>query len=605
MRVFVQLSRGPLRELDAQGREHPDGSPQNAAGRSPLRRNALGVALGAFLVAVSSVLPASPAGATGTVADPAAPVVTTSSALSGSSPADLRDGSFATGVEGRQWTAGTTDQAPWVRLKWSSPRRVASLQVLGPAQAAPASATPEAAPLHGRLYFSDGTSVVVSGIAAGGSDPTTVAFAPRTVTSVRLELRRQVPGTVLGLREIAVHDAATTPPRWPKRSAGYSSTPVPASCGATSPAVSPRPATGLGLVCPAVGSSVGTSATVVVWAPPGTSVTARGWRLDQGTAGVGSLYPVATATAGADGRAVLKVDTTTLPKGPTALRVTRTDGTGPALHVQVVNTSGRAVPAPVTAPAGMVLRYADEFDAPLSVSQTGTGALYGAAKPEPWGSSQFGMGVFADPARGTGTMSTVPGGYLRLRAEAIGARDIRADWGQRHVSGLLSSARVGGSGFSAQRGYFEARVLGAPGPGAWPAFWMVNTEAATPRNTQSSGAEVDAVELYGHDTSWSCHTSHSWFGGSDVGVGTAGPCVQAVRPADWAASWHTYGARVTAGGAVFTVDGVEVARVSGLTRTDEPFFFMLNLALGGGWPVDLSRTGETTDMYVDWVRVYT
>jgi hypothetical protein len=36
---------------------------------------------------------------------------------------------------------------------------------------------------------------------------------------------------------------------------------------------------------------------------------------------------------------------------------------------------------------------------------------------------------------------------------------------------------------------------------------------------------------------------------------------------------------------------------------EQPFFFLINLATGGGWPVDLSRYGAA-DMYVDYVRVY-
>jgi hypothetical protein len=31
---------------------------------------------------------------------------------------------------------------------------------------------------------------------------------------------------------------------------------------------------------------------------------------------------------------------------------------------------------------------------------------------------------------------------------------------------------------------------------------------------------------------------------------------------------------------------------------------MINLAIGGGWPVDLSRYDGRVDMYVDYVRVY-
>ena len=41
------------------------------------------------------------------------------------------------------------------------------------------------------------------------------------------------------------------------------------------------------------------------------------------------------------------------------------------------------------------------------------------------------------------------------------------------------------------------------------------------------------------------------------------------------------------------------------TLTDEPFYFMIDQSLGGGWPIKLAGTGDTIDLYVDWVRVYT
>jgi beta-glucanase (GH16 family) len=36
----------------------------------------------------------------------------------------------------------------------------------------------------------------------------------------------------------------------------------------------------------------------------------------------------------------------------------------------------------------------------------------------------------------------------------------------------------------------------------------------------------------------------------------------------------------------------------------QPLFFMVNLATGGGWPVDLSRYNGLAEMYIDYVRVY-
>ena len=41
-------------------------------------------------------------------------------------------------------------------------------------------------------------------------------------------------------------------------------------------------------------------------------------------------------------------------------------------------------------------------------------------------------------------------------------------------------------------------------------------------------------------------------------------------------------------------------------KSDFPHLFMINYAIGGisGWPIDLERYGNGSDMYVDYVRVY-
>jgi hypothetical protein len=33
-------------------------------------------------------------------------------------------------------------------------------------------------------------------------------------------------------------------------------------------------------------------------------------------------------------------------------------------------------------------------------------------------------------------------------------------------------------------------------------------------------------------------------------------------------------------------------------------FFLVDLALGGGWPVDLRAVQDTAALYVDYIRVY-
>ncbi|MGY1774385.1 glycoside hydrolase family 16 protein [Geodermatophilus sp. SYSU D00804] len=460
------------------------------------------------------------------------------------------------------------------------------------------------APLRGVLRFDDGSSVVVSGIAGGDDEATTIAFPPRIVTSVRLEIDRTVADASVGLREFVAHDAGTTPPRWPQTEQGYSTTPPPAdACGASSTPVADPVAGQLTLVCPSPGSGVEGEVTVVVAADPGTPLEVLMWT-GESEAGPDSVAVVASGSADADGRAVLAVDTSGAPHGPLTLRVQRGGpAPGAPLYVQLVNRAGRQVESPGSAPPGMTLQWAEEFTAPLSVSRTGVDADYAAVKPDASSSGQFGEATFADPASGAGTLATVDDGYLRIRARPAG--DAAGQQSSGHLSGLLASTDVSGSGFAAQYGYFEARMMGAPGAGAWSAFWMLNTEsAALPSDT---AGEVDAVELYGHDTSGSCHTLHSWGASepTEPDDGAAPNCRDENGFADWAMAWHTYGVRITPDGATFSIDGQEVSAPRGLTHSSEPFFFLVDLALGGGWPVDLSPTGGTTDVYVDWVRVHT
>ena len=530
-------------------------------------------------------------------------IATTSSATAAAGA--LRDGDVAGGAAGAEWTASADDATPWVQLSWDEPRELASIQVLGPTANAIDPAMPWNAPLHGTLRFSDGSTVAVSGIAGNSGPPTTIAFSPRTASWVKLELARTVATTPVSLREFSAFAVGTTPPRWPRSAygeaeVGYSATATPAApCSASSDAVGRTTGDQLALVCPAPGSAVSGNATVVVAGPAGAAVTVTGW-VDPAGGAPGAETQIAAGTIGSSGRVVLAVDMTVLPAGPTALRVDRAGqgGSGP-LYVQLVNRSGVALDTGDHAPAGMTLQYAEEFTEPLSISGRGTETEYAATKPSHVGGGSFGDAWFADPAEGAGTLTTLDEDYLRLRVQP--SDPATTPWGLRHEGGILSSARVGGSGFAAQYGYFEARMLGAPGVGSWPAFWMLDTENTTPRGTTAS--EVDAVELYGHNTTGSCHTTHNWGYGTDDGG--AAKCLDDNGFGDWALSWHTYGVRFVPGGADFYVDGVQVATYQGLRQAADPHYFLVNLALGGGWPVDLARTGDVTDLYVDWVRAYT
>lgn len=507
----------------------------------------------------------------------------------------LLDGDVSTGEPGASWRAADSDAKPWVELAWTSPRSVSSVQVVGPASATLPAQPPFTPPLSGRLVFDDGSAVAVSGI-TGAEQPTLVAFTPRVTTAVRLELVRGSASTPVELQEVRVYGTGTSPARWPAPApAAPADAAPPTTCdagtteaGASSGAVdAEHPVV---LVCPATGTAVGPEATVVVAAAPGTAVQAL-------AAPVGidgsqpTVRPVAQATAGGDGRAALTFGTDDLPASAFGVLVQRTedDGTQEGVRLTLLNPGGVPTTSSSTAPKGMTLQWEDDFSDPLSVSADGGGAVYAARKPTLAGGTSFGEEGFADPAQDPTAVSTV-GGSLRLRAQ------------EGRSAALLSSLRVGGGGFAAQYGYFEARILGGPGTGSWPAFWALDSPSATGDATTSG--EVDAVELYGHAPLASCHSVHSYDPSLDQGKKSTIDCIDDNGEPDWSLTWHTYGVRVLPDRAVFSIDGREVADLRGLGRSGEPFYFMLDQALGGGWPVDLSATGGVTETHVDWVRVY-
>ena len=76
-------------------------------------------------------------------------------------------------------------------------------------------------------------------------------------------------------------------------------------------------------------------------------------------------------------------------------------------------------------------------------------------------------------------------------------------------------------------------------------------------------------------------------------------------PSAWYEAFHTYGCKITKTDTIYYCDNIDVGRHKTLPLSKElPFFFLICLATGGGWPVDLSRYNGQADMYVDYVRVY-
>lgn len=511
-----------------------------------------------------------------------------------SSPGDDRalvdgpDGPGPGGL-GADWT-GTSAAGTSVVLRWNAPRDVSSVEVAG-------SAGTGASIRSARLTFDDGSSVPVGEVLRDPDRPTVVAFMPRTTSTLRLTIDSTEGSGGLSLAEMRVHQRAATPLRLDAPTSAPSPTAVlpPASCAG-------QPAGGVPLTvrCPQADAAAGDRLDLQAAAGAGyAQVSAQVWPADTAAPSTARVAAPVSAT----GSAVLPIDLAAVPPGPATVAV---EATGPNIptataYVQIYRP-GQPVGLPMTSEpqaSGRTLVYTEEFERPVSLSRSGLGADYAAAKPTSNGAEDFGDAIFPDPNAGLGNVGVLDG-LLHIGVEPLppGYQD-PAGVGRTSIGGLVASARPGGSGFSAQYGYFETRMLAPASPGTWPAFWLLPADNLV--EPTRSVAEIDAVELYGHEPTGACHSTHQFRDGGDGGVAQCGDRFLTARDA---MAWHTYGVSVLPSEITFYIDGRVVATAPQVDGGSAPMFFLVDLALGGGWPVDLRALQGRAGLYVDYVRVY-
>ena len=508
----------------------------------------------------------------------------------GETVTELIDGGTTSSL-GDEWITDT--RAPLV-LSWPVARELASVQLIGASSA-------EAPIASGWLEFSDSSRIRVGEVLKDPRYPTTVAFMPRLTTNVIFTPDEGESGTV-GLSELRAFTIGSTPFRVPADPAAPAAFPEP--CG-TSADEDPREGR-ITIRCPSSTSQVSGVTKVSLYAPGMARVHARIWSSD-----ADQTFSITAMTSGLRGAAEFEFDADEAKNGPISLRIqgfeSKDEAAAPSdsaiTYLQLYNTSGRPTTAPEDPETsrGMTLAFSEEFTNALSISRDGSNADYAASKPEPWGAGEFGDAVFADPALGLGNVSVVGNEYLRLSTSRLpkGVKDDQG-WDRDYVGGILASARPGGSGFSAQYGYFETRMLAPVGEGTWPAFWTLPSPNLIEKD--AIGAEVDVIELYGHHPVGACVATHAYFeGGEDKNI----LCDDRFDSVRSAMEWHTYGARVRPTDITYYLDGREIERVPQVNAGDRPMFFMVNLALGGGWPIDLDDVDGRTSLYVDYIRVYT
>jgi beta-glucanase (GH16 family) len=236
--------------------------------------------------------------------------------------------------------------------------------------------------------------------------------------------------------------------------------------------------------------------------------------------------------------------------------------------------------------------FADDFNN-LSVSRSNNERTRWSAHT-PW-NGDFGdarfidpIDIYADPEKNDPFI--VKDGVLTIRAR----KHENGQW----TSGLLSSADPTTAGFALMYGYFEARMKFPPGPGVWPAFWL---NANNPPGDKSPSFEIDVVEYYGQFTDAFHSVLHVW-DRADPKKNRTDDFVTKVPAGSLTDSFHTYGVEVTKEWIVFYLDRREIGRRPTPPEHTKPLMMLVNLALGGGWPID--KTPTPSDLLVDYVYAF-
>jgi len=366
----------------------------------------------------------------------------------------------------------------------------------------------------------------------------------------------------------------------------------------------------INVLSPKPGEAVTDSVKIELVAPGFQALTADSWK-PVGRFGEESL--VAKADLDAEGKATLTIPLADLPYGPICITLTAKSGAAKNNYfLQLFNLSGKpwerqgAANNP-TPPAAkdMKLVFVDDFDGPLSLSPDGRGARYATHKPGGGDFSSWDHAPFKSPD-GTDVPFSQRDTWLRLRADT-----------NKKAAGLISSVNFDGEGVTATAPcYFECRFIAHSAPGTWPAFWVMSL--GVHKGLHIPADELDVIEAYGGEGPSRPNApgymiaSHTWNqdeAAKPAGYGFYGPIHMRQLPGGGGASWyetpHTYGVYVGEEFTVYYCDDIEVARhrTTKISK-EEPLFFFVNNAVGGGWPVDLSQYGGIADMYVDFVRVY-
>lgn len=222
-------------------------------------------------------------------------------------------------------------------------------------------------------------------------------------------------------------------------------------------------------------------------------------------------------------------------------------------------------------------------------------------------------GTLPDPAKWVFDLGTGEGGWgnAELQTYTNKPENISLDGeGNLVITAIktgngFTSARINTQGlFEQQYGRFEARVKTPYGPGLWPAFWMLGA------NIDSVGwpqcGEIDIMELKGQAP----HIIHGSMHGPGYSGGNPISKAFGLKNDRFDNDFHVFAIEWDEDKVDYFMDDylfqrIERKNVTGEWVFDQPFFLLLNVAVGGnyvGFPT--SQTPFPQTMVIDYVRAY-